>query len=451
MSLLADKIMSAGGYGLLNWMSDAIYLKLIYQLKMGKKLNLRNPKTFNEKLQWLKIHDRNPLYTTMVDKFEAKKYVADIIGEEHIIPTLGVWDSFDDIDFDVLPKQFVLKCTHDSGGLVICRDKAKLDKNTARMKIERSMKHNYFWMGREWPYKNVKPRIIAEKYMENAATKELRDYKFFCFDGMAKCMKRDFDRFVEHHANYYNNNGNLLKFGEAICSPVYDADVSLPETFPQMKEFVEKLNAEKPFLRADFYDVEGNVYFGELTFYPATGLGQFTSEERDMKLGKWLPVPGNSGGYVLGLNDCIIRFTRNGRENDKITLAKTIGLTDYKFYCFNGKPRYLYISKGLENHETACISFLTLDWKLAEFGRSDYRPFETLPEKPKNYDKMLKICGMLAEKAGAFLRVDLYEINEKIYFSELTFSPCSGLMPFQPVEWDEQLGSFLDLKTEVSK
>ncbi len=451
MSQLADKIMSAGGYGLFNWMPDSLYLSLIYRLKMGKKLNLRNPKSFNEKIQWLKIHDRSPLYTTMVDKYEVKKYVASIIGEKYIIPTLGVWDKFDDIDFNNLPDQFVLKCTHDSGGLVICRDKSLLDKNAAKIKIERSMKHNFFWMGREWPYKNVKPRIIAEKYMEDTSTKELRDYKFFCFGGVAKCMKIDFNRFIEHHANYYDENGNILKFGEIICPPVYDADVSIPKTFYKRKTFAETLSAEKPFLRADFYDINGDIYFGELTFYPATGLGKFEPEEFDLRLGEWLKIPQNSGGYILYLGDCIIQFIPMKKDPQSQNDNLVQGLTDYKFYCFNGKPQYLYISRGLENHRTACISFLKLDWNFAEFGRSDYRSFDKLPARPKNYEEMLQLCSVLAKKAGPFIRVDLYEINDIVYFSELTFSPCSGMMPFQPNEWDDKLGSYLDLEVEAKQ
>ena len=155
---------------------------------MGKKLNLKNPQTFNEKLQWLKLYDRKPIYTTMVDKYEVKQFVANIIGEEYIIPTLGVWNSFDDIDFDSLPDRFVLKTTHDSGGVVICSDKRKLDLDTARKKLTKSLKNNFYYQGREWPYKNVKPRIIAEKYVIDDITGELRDYKFFCFDGDPKFM-----------------------------------------------------------------------------------------------------------------------------------------------------------------------------------------------------------------------------------------------------------------------
>lgn len=277
---------------LFKWMDDELYLKFFYRVVIGKRLNLDNPQTFNEKLQWLKLHDRKEIYTTMVDKYEAKKYVAERIGEEYIIPTLGVWDSFDDIDFDSLPNQFVLKCTHDSGGLVICRDKSRFDKKAARKKINRSLKSNFFWFGREWPYKNVKPRIIAEKYMEDTRSSDLKDYKFFCFGGMAKCYKVDFDRFKEHHANYFDMDGNLLPFGEKICPPLFDRKLNTPRNVEVMHQLAEKLSSQVSFLRVDFYDVDGNTYFGELTFYPASGLGQFTSDEWNQKLGEWIPVGG---------------------------------------------------------------------------------------------------------------------------------------------------------------
>ena len=285
--------------GLVDWLPDKPYLKLRFRASMGKKLNLKNPQTFNEKLQWLKLYDRKPIYTTMVDKYEVKKYVAEKLGEEYIIPTLGVWDNFDDIDFDKLPDQFVLKCTHDSGGLVICKDKSKLDKCKAKLKIEKSLKHDYFKWGREWPYKDVKPRIIAEEYMEDNTLHELRDYKFFCFGGQVACYKVDFDRFIEHHANYFDRDGYLLEFGEVVCPPVYDRQIELPKTLPKMIEFAEKLSNEIPFLRADFYDVNGQVYFGELTFFPASGMGEFVPQEWDLKLGEWIHIPQNGGGTTF--------------------------------------------------------------------------------------------------------------------------------------------------------
>ena len=290
---IADNITKSN---LLQWLSDEMYLKLIYRLIFGRKLDLENPKTFNEKLQWLKLHNRKPEYTLMVDKLEVKKYIAEQIGEEYVIPTLGVWDSFDDIDFDSLPNQFVLKCTHDSGGLVICRDKNKLDISKAREKINKALTRRFFFFGREWPYKDVKPRIIAEKYMVDEKVDELRDYKFFCFGGVCKCLKVDFDRFIEHHANYYDSNGNLLELGEKICPPNKDKTIILPNNKAKMMQFAEKLSKDIPFLRADFYDVNGKIYFGELTFYPASGWGEFIDEELDYTLGDWIKLPTKNRG-----------------------------------------------------------------------------------------------------------------------------------------------------------
>ena len=174
--------------GLFRILPDEIAIKKEFKAAMGYPLNLKNPRTFNEKIQWLKLHDRKPIYTKMVDKYEAKKYVATIIGDEYIIPTLGVWDHFDNIDFDSLPNQFVLKCTHDSGGLVICRDKETFDRENAKRILNRYLKRKYFYIHREWPYKNVKPRIIAEQYMEDSITHDLRDYKISTFNGTAKAL-----------------------------------------------------------------------------------------------------------------------------------------------------------------------------------------------------------------------------------------------------------------------
>lgn len=277
--------------------ADRQYLKILYKYRMGKKLNLENPQTFNEKLQWLKIYDRNPEYTKMVDKYEAKKYVEDIIGEQYIIPTLGVWDKFEDIDFDTLPNEFVLKCTHDSGGLVICKDKSKFDIESARKKINHCLKRNYFKNTREWVYKDIKPRIIAEQYM--------------------------------------------------------------------------------------------------------------TDDSKD-------------------------------------------GLRDYKFYVINGKVEFLYISEGLQDHATAKISFVTKEWEFAPFRRSDYRSFEKLPKKPVNFDKMIILAEKIANNA-CFRRIDFYEIEEKICFSEITFTPCGGVMPFEPEEWDCKLGGWIDLNNFCKK
>ena len=278
-------------------MTDLVFLARMYKAKKGIILDLKNPSSFTEKLQWLKLFDRKPIYSSMVDKYEAKKYVSNVIGESYIVRNYGCWDRFEDIDFAKLPNQFVLKCTHDSGGIVICRDKNNFDIKKAKKRLKDSLKRNMFFYYREWPYKNVRPRIIAEEFLENA-------------------------------------------------------------------------NKEP--------------------------------------------------------------------------------LIDYKFYCFNGEPKFLYISKGLDDHSTASISFVNLNWTFSKYERSDFKPFETLPTKPTKFNEMIELSKELS-KGIPFLRVDLYQINEKIYFSELTFSPCGGFMPFKNEHDDIEIGKMLNLPVDFMK
>lgn len=278
--------------GFYRTMDDARYLEKIYKYKFGKDLSLENPKTFNEKLQWLKLHDRKPEYTSMVDKYEAKKYVSSIIGEEYIIPSLGIWDKFDDIDFDALPDQFVLKCTHDSGGLVVCRDKSKLHIKKAKSKINSSMKKNFFWVGREWPYKNVKPMIIAEKYMEDSSTAELRDYKFFCFDGNPEALFVATDRQKEGEEvkfDFFDMDYNHLNLRNGHKNS--DSIPQKPQQFELMKDLARKLSQGIPHIRIDFYEVDGKVYFGEMTFFHFSGLVPFEPNEWDYKFGELIKLP----------------------------------------------------------------------------------------------------------------------------------------------------------------
>lgn len=272
---------------------DKIYLNNKFREVFGRNIDWKNPTTFNEKIQWLKIYDRNPLYTKLVDKYEVRKYIAEKIGEEYLIPCLGVWERFEDINFDELPNQFVLKCTHDSNSVVICRNKASFDVENAKKKLNKHLKINFYYNVREWPYKNVKARIIAEKYMEDASSKSL---------------------------------------------------------------------------------------------------------------------------------------------------------TDYKFFCFSGQPQFVYCSEGLEDHSTAQISFYDFSGKELPFHRTDYEQYNNFPGFPPNYAEMTKIATILSRKIRSpFVRIDLYSINGKIYFSEITFSPCGGTLPFDPPEWDEKLGERIDL------
>lgn len=274
----------------MRFIPDSIYIQIYYFAHFKKFCDLKKPSTYNEKLNWLKLHDHNPLYPTLVDKYEAKEYVARIIGNEYIIPTLGVWDTFDDIDFEKLPNQFVLKCTHDSEGLVIVKDKKKLDKNAAKEKIEAALKQNFYYIGREWPYKDVRPRIIAEQYMEDHVDGELRDYKFFCFGGEPKAMFIASDRASDHvKFDYYDLKFNHLDIKQKY--PHAQEALRKPVTFEKMIDFSKILSKGFPHVRVDFYEVDGHLYFGELTFYHLSGFMPFEPDRWDKVFGDWLKLP----------------------------------------------------------------------------------------------------------------------------------------------------------------
>jgi len=256
---------------------------------MHKELNLSAPKTYNEKLQWLKLYDRKPEYSRMVDKAEAKNFVANIIGQQHIIPTLGIWEKFDDIDFDHLPDKFVLKTTHGCGGVIICKDKAKLDIQKARKEIKFSFKHNYFAYGREWPYKNVRPRIIAEQFMVDESGLELKDYKFFCFDGEPKALFIATDRPHDTRFDFFDMEFNHLPFTNGHENATKKIDK--PLNFELMIEIARKLSKGIPHVRVDLYNVNGRIYFGELTFFHWGGMVPFVPEEWDYTFGSWIMLP----------------------------------------------------------------------------------------------------------------------------------------------------------------
>lgn len=280
--------------GLLNHMSDERYLREMYYHIFGKELDLENPETFNEKLQWLKLHDRRDIYATMVDKYEVKKYVAGIIGEEYIIPTLGLFGKFDEIDFDKMPRQFVIKCTHDSGGLVVVKDKMKMDLRKSRKKISKSLKRNYYYSGREWPYKNVKPQIIVEKYMEDRSAGELVDYKVMCFGGKARMLFTCTERFGDGlKVTFFDLGWNKLPFKRHY--PSSGLDIPRPKNLEKMVALSEELARDIPFVRIDWYEINNRLYFGEYTFYPGSGFEEFTPEKWDKKIGDLIVLPNIKG------------------------------------------------------------------------------------------------------------------------------------------------------------
>lgn len=274
--------------------NDKLYLSLRYYFLFWKKLNWNNPLSFSEKIQWLKLYNRKPEYTIMVDKVKVKKWVAEKIGEEYIIPTLGVWDNADDIDFKMLPNRFVIKCNHNSGlGMCICKDKSTLDISSVREGLRRGLCEDYYLKGREWPYKNVSRKIIAEQFMEDAKHPgDLIDYKFFCFDGEPKFCQVIRDRTINETIDIYDTNWNLLPF-VGLNPQIKNSKILLekPIQLEKMLDICRILSKELSFCRVDLYVINGSVYFGEITFSPLSGFGQFTPIEWNEIIGSWITLP----------------------------------------------------------------------------------------------------------------------------------------------------------------
>jgi len=276
-------------------LSDVTYLKWVYYLRTGKHLDLVHPKSFNEKIQWLKLHNTSDECTRSVDKYEVRKLISDKIGEEYLIPMIGCWESFDEIDFCQLPDQFVLKCTHDSGSVVICRDKASFDRGAAKAKLETAMRHNFFWTGREYPYKNVKPRIICEQLMKDNKSDDLVDYKFFCFNGQPKVLFYASERFTSKDKvakfDFYDMDLKHMPIKSAGHENSTIPPSVSPENFKKMKELCCVLSAGYPHVRVDFYVINDKIYFGELTFHHDSGFVQLEPEEWNKTFGEWIKLP----------------------------------------------------------------------------------------------------------------------------------------------------------------
>lgn len=276
--------------GITNILPDKLYLKITYRIRFGEKLDFNNPKTFNQKLQWLKLYDRNPRYINMVDKILVKEYVSDIIGKEYVIPTLGVYNSFDDINFEELPDKFVIKCNHDSGSIVICNDKKKFDYIKAKKKINKGLKTDAYFWGREWPYKNVNRKILIEQYMKDDNSNELKDYKLMCFNGEVKCSFVCNERFSKDglKVTFFDNDWKRLPFERHYQQS--NDNIKKPKNFDKMIELAEILARDIPFVRIDFYEVSGKIYFGEITFFPGSGWEEFNPKEWDNRLGSWIKL-----------------------------------------------------------------------------------------------------------------------------------------------------------------
>ncbi len=273
-------------------MSDEEFLKRKFKENVGYELNLDNPQTFNEKLQWLKLHDRKPLYTIMADKYRAREYIRERVGETYVVPLYGVWNSPDDVDFNCLPEQFVIKCNHDCGGLSICRKKEHFDIDAAKKKLAKSLSTNYYSVGREWQYKNIKPVILAEKLLENSDGSPLVEYDFFCFNGVPRiisCAWGDRDKGEPHYNDFYDADFNRIPL--SCIYPASSVVFNKPDAFEEMKSIAEKLCGDRAFLRVDIYVCDGKPFVGELTFHHWGGMGIFDPPEWDSILGSWIELP----------------------------------------------------------------------------------------------------------------------------------------------------------------
>lgn len=285
-------ITSPASKGWLDWMPDSLYLKLLYRVLTGEKCNLKHPVTFNEKLQWLKLHDRKPEYPDMVDKYEVRKIIERKIGGEYLIPCYGVYNSFDEIEFSKLPEQFVLKCTHDSGSVIICKDKTNFDMASAKQSLDASMKRNYYSTYREWPYKFVKPRIIAEKFMIDESGDDLKDYKVMCFNGEAKIIEVHENRFTdgkEHTQTFYDRNWKKLNIVQEGLMYVRE-ERTAPAQLNKILELSEILAKDMYHARIDWYIINDKIYFGEITFYDGSGFEAFPNREDNVFLGNLIKI-----------------------------------------------------------------------------------------------------------------------------------------------------------------
>lgn len=275
-----------------NLVPEKYFIKYRYYFYNERKLNLKNPVFYNEKLQWLKLYAKNPEYSKLVDKFEVRKYVSNLVGEKYLIPLLsGPFSDFKEINIDDLPEQFVIKTTHDSGGVLICQNKKKFDFLKAELFVREHQQNGFYWLGREFPYKGLSPRIIVEKYMVDESGYELKDYKIFCFNGVPKIIQVDFGRFNIHKRNFYDTNWTFLDFSTNVHVNDKTFMTNPPATLSEMIKIAKTLSKNIPHVRVDLYSINNSVYFGELTFFHGSGFEKFSSDYWEKRMGDWLILP----------------------------------------------------------------------------------------------------------------------------------------------------------------
>lgn len=419
------------------WLPDSTYIKLRYRFHMGRRLNLKNPTTFQEKLQWLKLHDRNPEYTKMVDKILVKDYVSSVIGSQYVVPLLGVWDRPEDIDWDALPQRFVLKTNHSGGntGVVICRDKDTFDRGRAIKRLNASLQKDVYRGLREWPYKNVQKKVFAEEFLEvGPSVVDLPDYKWYCFNGEPKYCQVIQNRTSQETIDFFDTEWTHQDFvGLNPAALPATEQPHRPYNLEEQVRIARELSKDRPFSRVDLYSIGEKTYFGEVTLYPASGFGTFRPEQYNEQLGQMLRLPGEKVGGV------ICRISDNG----ELVLSQP-DLPDYKFFCFNGEVKALFVATDRQTPgEEVKFDFFDADYNHLPF-RQGHENARTLPPKPKSFEAMKQIAAKLS-KGIPHVRVDLYEVNGHPIFGELTFCHFGGMVPFEPEEWDYKFGEWLKL------
>lgn len=272
-----------------NFFKDEEMIRKIFKQRLGREVNLENPKKFNDKLQWLKLNWYDPLAVKCADKYAVREVVKDKIGEEYLNELYAVYNSVDEIDISKLPNKFVLKGTHGSGFNIICKDKENMNWKKEKKKMKRWLRKNYYWRTREWVYKDIKPRIVAEKYLKHPEYGDLKDYKIYCFNGEPKLTQVDIDRFGNHKQNFYDKNWNFKDI-RIWCENDPDNQIKKPKNYADMIRISKILSKPFPHVRVDLYNVDGKIYFGELTFFHQSGMANFIDKDLEIQMGNWVDL-----------------------------------------------------------------------------------------------------------------------------------------------------------------
>ena len=414
---------------------DSFFIPAFYYLKVGERLNVKKPKTFNEKMQWLKLHDHNVKYHDLVDKLSVKDFVADTIGEQYVIKTLAAWDSIDKIDISCLPNQFVLKTTNGGGGtgVVICKDKKTFDLEEAKKKLQWSANYDIYQQMGEWVYKGIKPRYFAEELLVIEPSKSfLKDYKWYCVNGDPKYCQVTQDHDSNKTTNFFDTEWTPQNFNGLKSAAI---PAVRPRNLNEQIEIAKCLARNIPFARIDLYEVNSHTFWGGITSFATSDIGTISSDNFNFIIGKMIDLPGEQ-----------INWGKIEVDDKNEFKVSPIDIPDFKIWCFNGEPKILFYASNRFNKEKNPPYFDYYDMTLKKLpirsrghqnSDSELIPF-------KEFELMKHLAGILS-KGIPFVRVDFYLINGCVFFGEMTFYHDSGFVPFIPEEWNTIFGDYLAL------